>query len=79
MGAADTLAMIGALIAIAVIVLPFIPGSTAIADRLMKLLFGILPLVILIYVAAKVSDLSDKVDSLERELRSLKGNSTEEG
>ncbi|NJD99770.1 hypothetical protein E3E26_08250 [Thermococcus sp. LS1] len=68
MGAADVLATIGAVLFIMLIAMPFIPGG----PEIMKLFLGLLPLILIVVLLVKVSELSGEVNAMKKELEEVR-------
>ncbi|NJE04938.1 hypothetical protein E3E36_01975 [Thermococcus sp. M36] len=68
METADVPAILAALFFMTIIMMPFVAGGNVV----MKLLFGILLIVLLVYLVMRVSELDDRVESLRKELENLR-------
>ncbi|WP_258083964.1 hypothetical protein [Thermococcus thermotolerans] len=68
MGAADVLAILGAIFFILLIFMPFIPRGPS----LMVLFLGLLPLALLVVLIVKMWELSSEVRSIKEELKALR-------
>ncbi|NJE60213.1 hypothetical protein [Thermococcus sp. 21S7] len=68
MGAADVLAILGAIFFILLIFTPFIPGGPG----LMLIFLGLLPLALLVVLIVKMWELSGEVRTIKEELEALR-------